>query len=282
MRIRSQYILYLINISTAVVFLIIALLPNNILRVIFGLPVVLFFPGYTLLSALFPRTGGLQGIERFALSFAMSLAIVPLIGLGLNITPWGIRLYPILISLSVFIFTMSIIAWLRGRRLATEEAVSIQIEFKFPALPNIWAGQSLKDKIITIGLVMMIIGAIGTLGYVAALPRTPEKFTEFYVLDSGGKAENYPSIITLGQSGTVILGIINREYEITDYRIEIKIDGVNSGEIADISLNSEDKWEQAVTFTPTYTGENQKIEFLLYKSTATDVYQRVHLWIGVK
>lgn len=38
-------------------------------------------------------------IERVALSFGMSLALVPIVGLILNYTPWGIRLTPITLSL---------------------------------------------------------------------------------------------------------------------------------------------------------------------------------------
>lgn len=70
-------------------------------RIAFGLPFVLFFPGYTLVSALFPRRGDLSGIERVALSFGLSITIAPLIALILNYTPWGIRLYPILTSVTL-------------------------------------------------------------------------------------------------------------------------------------------------------------------------------------
>jgi len=35
------------------------------------------------------REGIDDGIERVALSFGLSIAIVPLIGLVLNFTPWG-------------------------------------------------------------------------------------------------------------------------------------------------------------------------------------------------
>ncbi|MGB3943467.1 MAG: DUF1616 domain-containing protein, partial [Methanothrix sp.] len=59
-------------------------------RVPVGLVMVLFLPGYALIAALFPRDDDLDGIERVALSFGLSIAVVPLIGLGLNYTPWGI------------------------------------------------------------------------------------------------------------------------------------------------------------------------------------------------
>ena len=67
-------------------------------RVPLGLLMVLFVPGYTLIAALFPKIGDLDGIERTALSFGLSIAVVPLIGLGLNYTPWGIRLIPVVVS----------------------------------------------------------------------------------------------------------------------------------------------------------------------------------------
>ena len=44
-------------------------------------------------------TENLDTIERIALSLGMSIALVPIIGLLLNYTPWGIRLTPIVLSL---------------------------------------------------------------------------------------------------------------------------------------------------------------------------------------
>jgi len=84
-----------------------AMFTSGALRIAFGLIFVLFFPGYTLIAALFPRKTSLGGIERLALSFGLSIAVVPLLGLLLNYTPWGIRLCPILISVLVFIMVMA-------------------------------------------------------------------------------------------------------------------------------------------------------------------------------
>jgi uncharacterized membrane protein len=75
-------------------------LPSNVLRIIIGLPFVLFFPGYALVAALFPKKGDLGSIERVAFSFGLSIAVTVLVGLILNCTPWGISLYPILLALT--------------------------------------------------------------------------------------------------------------------------------------------------------------------------------------
>ena len=63
-------------------------------RYVFGSVFVLFLPGYSLIRALF-GSKELDNIERFALSIGLSLALVPLAGLLLNYTPWGIRTTPV-------------------------------------------------------------------------------------------------------------------------------------------------------------------------------------------
>jgi hypothetical protein len=72
--------------------------PLIYIRYILGVLFVLFLPGYSLIKALFPEKE-LDNVERAALSFGMSLTLVPLTGLILNYTPWGIRTTPITLSL---------------------------------------------------------------------------------------------------------------------------------------------------------------------------------------
>lgn len=89
------------------------------LRIIFGLPLVLFVPGYMLVSALFPKKEELDSIERIALGFGLSIAVVPLLGLLLNFTPWGIRLDPILVSLVTATAFFTIVSLYRQKKLIT-------------------------------------------------------------------------------------------------------------------------------------------------------------------
>ena len=94
MKIRLGSALLPVNLITWILLLLVFLFPSNILRIIVGIPFLLFIPGYTLLSAIFTKKEGMSGIERVALSFGLSITVVPIIGLVLNYTPWGIRLYP--------------------------------------------------------------------------------------------------------------------------------------------------------------------------------------------
>ena len=127
-----------------------------------------------------------------------------------------------------------------------------------------------------------ILGAIGTLGYVIATPRFGERFTEFYILGLEGKAENYPREVVVGQEAKVIVGIINRERETVSYRVEVTIDGIRYNEIDSIVVPHEGKWEREVSFTPAKLGDNQKVEFVLYKKGQSQPYRLLHLWVNVR
>lgn len=69
------------------------------LRYAFGGLLVLFLPGFSLIELLYYKKE-LDELTRFALSLGLSLAMVPLVGLVLNYTPFGIRLLPVALSLA--------------------------------------------------------------------------------------------------------------------------------------------------------------------------------------
>ncbi len=286
MKARRDNDLWLIDILTILLIVIIALCPSTIARIILGLPFVLFFTGYTLMAALFPKKGSLGGVERVALSFGLSIAVVPLIGLILSYTPWGIRLYPILISLAVFILATSGVAWYRRGKLAPEERFRVLFNIKLP----FWRGQSTTDKVLSVVLAVVIAGAIGTLGYVIAAPKVGEKFTEFYILGPEGKAEHYPEELKVGEEGRVIVGIVNHEQEQASYKVEVWIDGEKAklrigGEDRDeimVELENEEEWREEVSFVPQKAGEKQKVEFVLYKDGEPYFKQPPYLWIDVE
>ena len=78
-------------------------------RVLVGLPAVVFVPGYALTAAIWPA-GGLQSIERFALSLGLSLALATLAGLLLYATGVGLRPVPWAVVLAVPTVVGSVIA----------------------------------------------------------------------------------------------------------------------------------------------------------------------------
>ncbi len=120
---RNVWLYAVLMLSFATVLTIYAVPPDFpfvALRWVLGSVFVLFIPGYVAVEALFPKGRELDSIERFALSVGLSLALVPLVGLLLNYTPWGIRLTPIVISLVILTIGLAVIAFARRYRLSVE------------------------------------------------------------------------------------------------------------------------------------------------------------------
>jgi len=277
LRVRLGSALIPLNLLAWVLILIIVLFPSNILRIILGVPFLLFFPGYALTAALFTRRGRMGGIERVALSFGLSIAVVPLIGLILHYTPWGIRLEPILYSVASFILITSVIAWLRRRRLTRRERFSVELYLRLPG----WGG-GVWDRVLAITLVVVILGALGTLGYFIATPKVEETFTEFYILGPEGKAADYPAELKVGGEGRVIAGIVNHEGREVSYRVEVVIGSDKTTEVGPVMLADEQKWEGEVGFVSETPGEHQRVEFSLYKDGEVEpCLEPLYLWVDV-
>jgi uncharacterized membrane protein len=221
------------------------------LRVPLGLASVLVAPGYAFVAALYPERHhgapdegepkgkdaqpeaprrGLEPLERAALSLGLSIAIVPLLGLALNYTPWGIREGPIVATLGAFTAATLGVAWWRRRALPEDERLLLRVHVESPA----WSERGRLDQLLTVALVGAVLFAAGSLVYVLATPRQAEAFTEFYVLGPTGTASCYPAAYAEGQYRVtaadaqagcplhpthLTLGIVNHEGRDVEYTL---------------------------------------------------------------
>ena len=148
-------------------------------------------------------------------------------------------------------------------------------------LPS-WRPRSVPVTILFVVLGVAVVGALGTLGYVASLPKGGEGFTQFYILGPEGRAEDYPERVVVGTETEVLVTIINQEHETTNYRIQVQINGVEDFEIGPLQLEHDEKWEGTVRFSMNRVGDNQLAEFLLYRDNESEPYlEPLHLWIDV-
>ena len=137
-------------------------------------------------------------------------------------------------------------------------------------------------KAVTFLLLACLAACIGATVYLAVSPKVGERFTEFYILGPSGKAEGYPTNLMLGEGGTVIIGVVNHEYERVKYRIVVKLDNETIATMGNITLDHEGKLELNYTFTPQRIGERMKLEFLLYREGVEGPYRTLHLWVSVR
>jgi uncharacterized membrane protein len=96
--------------SAIIVYLLPSQFPLGIFRLVFG-AMLICLPGYSTIELLFPSQLGLA--EQLALSVGVTLAIVPIIGFILSLTPLGIRFQPIITSLAGYTIAAAITTGLR-------------------------------------------------------------------------------------------------------------------------------------------------------------------------
>lgn len=261
-----------------VIFVLVDFLNETLIRTVLGLLLVLFVPGYSLITALFPKKDDLSGIERFTLSFGLSIGVTPLIGLVLNYTPYGIRMFPVLISLSILTLFFCAVAFIRRRRINPENQFQVDFTGFFSSLRAL--GNNRKEKVLSVILIISALLAMCSTLYIIATPKEGEKFTEFYILGPEGKASNYPTNLTLGENGTVIIGIVNHESAPKTYQLVIAANGTLMDQ-TQIKLENNEKKEINYTFIAEDSGL-KKMEFLLFKMPDNNyVYRSLHLWINI-
>jgi uncharacterized membrane protein len=279
-RFYPDIILVVILTLLCALFVLEPTLNKTVIRTVLGLLLILFLPGYALITSLFPKRDDLDTIERLALIFGLSIAITPLIGLALNYTPFGIRLDPILASLTGVTLLLSAVAYLRRMKTAEEDRFRVDFGGFFRGLMEGFQGESKTGKILSVILILSIVLAIATTAYIIVKPKEGESFTEFYILGSGGKASDYPTNLTADQEGNVIIGIVNHENKKTSYQLVVTSNNTVLKEQT-VTLADGEKMEIPFNFTAGAPGE-RKLEFLLYKlPDNNNIYRSLHLWLNI-
>jgi uncharacterized membrane protein len=254
------------------------LVPDSPLRIALGFPFVLFFPGYALVCALFPRKNDLGLDERIALSLGLSLAIIPLIGLILNYTPFGIKLIPLLFSMFTVTVLLSFISNYRRSKMSPTEKFTV-----YPQLKISTKSLSPSDRLFAVAILLVIVILASTTGYLSLTPKTGDRFTEFYILGANRQLNTYPTNLTLGQSGVVTIGIVNHESTNMTYRLTVTLNNQTIDTVNAIALTDRQSWEQNYTFTPQQSGDRISLGFHLYKeSDANESYRDLQLLITVR
>jgi uncharacterized membrane protein len=222
---RKSWDLWSIIIGSLLLIGAALLLPDTVLPVILGIAFLVFLPGYAILVVLFPAHKDLNILERAAISFGVSIAIVPVVGIGLNVSEFGARLSSILMIISVIALVFALIGLLIRSRTA-EPYLPVTLGAAW-----VWATPFARkggktQKIMSVVLVIALVASAFSLIFLVSNPAQEQSFTEFYILNSNGNATNYPHNLAVSQAASVTLGIINHEHRQVNYTLEIWLTGV--------------------------------------------------------
>lgn len=309
---------------TTVAAVLVPVLNATPLRAVLSVPFVLFIPGYALVAALFPESadgstgeiahntversrderGGISGMERVALSFGTSIAVVPLIGLLLNVTPFGIRLKPVLLSVSGVTLVLTYLAAYRRLQLPEGDRLTIPYHSWINSILRAFSDhESRLDRLLSILAVVSILLAVSSVGYAFAVPQQADAFTEFYIVteQDGGElvADDYPTEFTAGESESLVVGIGNYEHRTVEYSLLVELQEVTvEDDTATVhgseellrrqpTVSDEGTVHEKVEITPETEGERLRLTFMLFKDeppadpTVDNAYRETHLWIDV-
>lgn len=283
------------------------------LRIVLGVPFTLIAPGYAVVAALFPEAGGsrneaadsgIDGLERLVLSIGTSVVVVPLSGLALTFTPWGIRLAPVALAVAAVTVVAAVTAAWRRRALPPEERLRIPVRAWYRTVRDEFvAPNSSADALVNAVLVVSLLLAVASVAYAAAIPPGGEQFTELYLVsedDGNLTASDYPEQFVRGEGKSVVIGLENHERETVEYTIVVqlqRVDNVNDEprvterqqlDRLSVPLEHDETVRREHEITPEMTGENLRVQYLLYRGeppaepTAENAYRTVHLWIDVE
>lgn len=301
------------------------------LRVALGLPFMLFAPGYALIAVLFPEAsprsrdpsdapttlypeeatsseeptgrGGITAVWRVGLSFAASMVVLATVGLVLNSTPFGIRLVPVVGSISAVVVGLVVVAVRRRLAVPSEERFRVPWRARLSGLRSeLAAPESRLDALLNVTLVFALVIAASAVGYAIAVPTEGQSYTELYLLTgSDGElvAEDYPTEFTAGEPQSLVVGIGNREHEAVSYtllvevhRVELENGSTSVLETERIErfqprLSPNETWHRRHSVAPNMAGERLRLTYMLYRGspppepTIDNAHRELHLWVNV-
>src|SRR2546428_1020474 len=242
-----------------------------------AIPLVLFVPGYVLVSALFPGRDSIYWPEAIILSFGAGIVQLTLVGLALAFLPFGLRFTPTLAAINLVTFAAGLVAVSRRLRLAPEDRLSARLSIVLQP----WKQYSALDKGLLLTLAASVALAAVSVALTNAGPRSREPFTEFYLRSAPGDG-TYPAHLNISQDSEVILGIGNHENADSTYTVRVDMVSVgtvyNAGcscnqtvelsratwSFINVTLRVGDSWTQNYTFRIGASGY-WSVQFLLFK-----------------
>ncbi|WP_338004519.1 DUF1616 domain-containing protein [Natronoglomus mannanivorans] len=299
--------------AIAAYLLVTTLAVGSTARLAITLPLVLFLPGYALVTMLFPakarvareqasattelRPGGIDTVERLGLSFALSLAIVPMVVLALGPTTWHLTAESTAAGLVVVTVVLAQLGAIRRLRVPEPERYTVSFRSGLARI----RGHSNEGVIGTLSTVVLALGIVAAgLALTVALvaPQPTAGFTEFGLMtedEDGNLVTDAPSAVEPGEAIPVVLSVDNQEEETMEYTVVAQEQHLEDGEVidrteletfdAEVEAGENERFDREVT--PTVDNDTVRMTFLLFdeeppaEPTRADAMEDVYFWVTV-
>lgn len=280
-------------------------------RILALMPIVLFLPGYAIVSALYPEGSGhsrslrtlnraelddptgvgyrrIGPTERVVLAVALSLAVLPLTAYALNFTPFGIATLPLVVILAGVTLLFSLVAAVRRGFVDADERFSAGSLLPSGMFAGLGGG---TYSLLFVASLLVLAASAGVAGLASPAQNT---FTETYlVTEQNGNFTTENVGETARNGGTVQLAIANNERQDVSYTTVVQLEQVQNGEVT--NAKTVDSFSSSVAAGETKRtpyqvdqsgGSNTRLAFLVYKGDAPsdpsrdNAYRVVHVWLS--
>jgi uncharacterized membrane protein len=302
---RSQIDLYTVIATVGATLAIVGLdVAIPFVRPVLAGVLVFVLPGYALLVATYPETDAhrrwyewrygetvhrgatLDRTAMAALTIGLSCAISAFVGLGLNLTPWGISTWSVAAVLSGVTVLLVSIAWTNRRRHSRVSTPEASPGSGLTATER-RDSQSTPRRVASVVLVASLLVSLLSVGVLAGTRTSGEQFTEFSMaINDGGPSSS--AIATAGTNGsrTVTLTVSNHERRTVEYTIVTTVTEraerrVLSRNTLELESGETTRLERQL---PSLSASG-RVNYLLYRGSApaepttANAYREVHRWI---
>jgi len=304
---------FLVSALAIVAVAVVLFVEATLVRVVVGLPLLLFLPGYALLTVLFPgrhpssegfvgTDGSLTDTVRFALSFGMSVAMLPVIALALW-AAWS-TIDPGRVALVYGAGTVFGMAAGTVRRMRVPKPVRYEPPIRQWATGlRSWAGPFDRTAVSSVTLVVAVALTVVVATVAIGVPAESASYTGFTLLtqqdDGSYVAGDYPTQVAPDEEIELVVGLANHEAETVTYTVVVELQRVAVEEqSARVSYAPElTRFEATVgpdttrrvphRVVPTIRGEDLRLAYYLYAGdvpadpNAENAYRSLYLWIDV-
>lgn len=316
-------------IVAAATYLVVAVDAPAAIRIAVAGPALFVLPGYVLVATLFPHRGpaaasghlsspsGLDRVttrERFALAFGLSLAILPVLGILIAVSPWGFSESTIALTFLAFVGLGGLLAAVVRRRLPPEDRFHVPLDrWAAEARAAFWGGSPV-DRVLNLLLIASVLVALLAVGGAFAIPQDGQTFTDFAVLtendDGDLVAGGYPDDLPPGESASLVTAVENHEDEPTEYTVVVtmeRVEGAGDGDASEgasgggrdatvtervelqrytDAVDPGERWTHRHELEPAISGSSVRVHYYLYRGEApsdpdaTSAYRHLYFWLS--
>lgn len=289
-------------------------LEPGVLRFVLATPLLFVVPGYLVVCALFPHAETATGRapvlfdasdrlavrERFALAFGLSLALLPIVGLAVAVSPLALRTRDLLLALLAVVALAGVVAGVRRARLPPQARFVLPLDAWLGELrAAVGTDQPSADRALNVVLLASVLLALVTAGYALAAPQDGEQFTDVAVLTEDGDelvAGGYPDAVAAGEDVELVTAIENREAASREYTVVVTAERPASAERGQAeqelrrfegAVDVGERWTHRHTVSPTLVGDRVRLNYYVYRGDAppdpgpASAYRHLYVWVTV-